>query len=372
MQDLEKVFLWLSLSDMPVKKLYDFALSFENIGDMLHIRTYDNHIMQYLSGKEFQDLVTLRDNGRLENLIEYLSTSKIKYTTLNSPNYPKVFYNLDIPPFVVYYIGNLELLNTRSVAIVGSRACSRYGAEQTQKFACKLAEAGFTIVSGLAEGIDGNAHIGTLRAKGKAIGVLAGGLKYIYPAINVQLARDVVNSGGVIISEKAPDVNPKNFTFVQRNRLIAAIAEGVFVPEAGEKSGALHTVNFALDMGKDVFALPGNIDSRTSVGTNMLIKQFYSCCVTTPEEIVATLNESYELAHLGIEKSIETKPVDKLATLKPKERAIIEALSIEEQHFDSILEKTKIDAKKLVGLLTTLEIRGLINKLPSNFYKLKD
>ena len=357
---------------MPVKKLYDFALSFDNFSDMLHIHSYDSHIMQYLSGKEFQELITLRDNGKLENLIEYLNTSKIKYVTLNSPNYPKVFYSLDIPPFVVYYIGNLELLDTRSVAIVGSRVCSRYGAEQAQKFACKLAEAGFTIVSGLAEGIDGNAHIGTLKAKGKAIGVLAGGLKHIYPAINVQLARDVINSGGVIISEKAPDVNPKNFTFVQRNRMIAAIAEGVFVPEAGEKSGALYTVNFALDMGKDIFALPGNIDSRTSVGTNMLIKQFYSCCVTTPEDIVSTLNETYESTHSFEKQTANIKIVDKLATLKPDERAVMETLAVEAQHFDEILEKTKIDSKKLIGLLTTLEIRGLINKLPSNFYKLKD
>ena len=369
MVDLDKIFMWLSLSDMPVKKLYDFALSFDNLQELWELKSYTNHAMKYLTGQEFQELISLRDGGSLDKLLNSIGNSKVKYVTLNDEKYPSVLRNLDVPPLVVYYIGNLDLLDTRCISIVGSRACTRYGVEQTQHFAYELSKAGFTIVSGLAEGIDGNAHTGALRAKGKAIGVLAGGLNYIYPAINVQLARDVVNTGGLILSEKAPDVNPKNFTFVQRNRLIAAIGEGVLVTEAGENSGALHTVNFALDMGKDIFAIPGNINSRASVGTNDLIKQFYSCCVTSPTDIIETLNNNYVEKHC--QQTLDLK-VDKKLTLKPEEQAIIDVLKNEEQHFDEILEKTKIDAKKLFGLLTTLEIRGLIEKLPSNFYKLKD
>ena len=171
----------------------------------------------------------------------------------------------------------------------------------------------------------------------------------------------------MIISEKAPDVNPKNFTFVQRNRLIAAIGEGILVTEAGEKSGALHTVNFALDLGKDLFVIPGNCNSKSSEGSNNLIKQFYSCCVTKPEEIISVINQNYVETTDASKQKIERKLL-----LSTDEQAILAVLKDEDKHFDEILEKTQITTKNLLGLLTTMEIRGLIKKLPSNFYGLKD
>lgn len=365
--NLDKVFIWLSMSDMPIKKLYDFALSYDNLEDLWNINRYDNHIMQFLDGNEFQELITLRDGGKLDKMLNHLENSKIKYVTLFSPNYPKCFHGLEVPPFIIYYIGDLSLLNMRCFTIVGSRVCTRYGVEQTERFASAISKAGFAIVSGLAEGIDGHAHEGTLAVNGKAIGVLAGGLDYIYPAINVQLARNIVESGGVILSEKAPDVNPKNFTFVQRNRLIAAIGEGILITEAGAKSGALHTVNFALDLGKELFVIPGNINSKSSEGSNELIKQFYCSCVTKPEEVISVLNQNY------VKTEAEQKPkVEKTLRLSDLEQKVVSALENGEQHFDEILEKTQIPTKNLLGLLTTMEIRGLIKKLPSNFYELKE
>ncbi len=364
----EKVYIWLSMTDMPINKLYDLVNSYSHLEDLWNVTHYDSHIMQYLDGSEFQELMNIRANGRLERTIEKLSTSRIKYITIDSPEYPEQLKSLDMPPLIIYYIGDISLLKSRCFAIVGSRICTRYGKEQTERFAQSISRAGFTIVSGLAEGIDGHAHEGVMKIKGKAIGVLAGGLDYIFPAINVQLARDVVNNGGLIISEKAPDVEAKRYTFVQRNRIIAGLSEGVLVTEAGKDSGALYTINFALDAGKDIFALPGNCNSLASEGSNFLIKQFYSCCVTKPEEIITTLNNNFEMKNLTHE---QTK-LDVKLTLKPEELQILEFVRTEDKHFDEILEKTQLDAKKLIGLLTTMEIRGLINKLPSNFYGIKD
>lgn len=364
----EKVYIWLSMSDMPVNKLYDLANSYANLEDLWNVTHYDSHIMQYLDGNEFQELMSIRASGRFDKVIEKLATSRIKYITLDSPLYPEQLKNLDMPPLIIYYIGDISLLKSRCFAIVGARVCTRYGKEQTERFAQSISKAGFTIVSGLAEGIDGHAHESVMKIKGKAIGVLAGGLDYIFPAINVQLARDVVNNGGLIISEKAPDVNAKRYTFVQRNRIIAGLSEGVLVTEAGKDSGALYTVNFALDGGKEIFALPGNCNSLASEGTNFLIKQFYSCCVTKPEEIITALNNNQKMPT----EVHEQAKLDITFTLKPEELQILEFVRTEDRHFDEILEKTQLDAKKLIGLLTTMEIRGLINKLPSNYYGIKD
>ncbi len=366
---MDKVFIWLSMSDMPVKKLYDLALSYQNLEDLWHTTRYNAHIMQFLDGNEFQELMTIRTSGKLDKMLEKLQNSKIKYITINSPDYPEKLKNIDIPPFLLYYIGNISLLNSRCFGIVGSRVCTRYGKEQTERFAEAISKAGMTIVSGLAEGIDGHAHQGVMKIKGKAIGVLAGGLDNIYPAINVQLARDIVQNDGLILSEKAPDVFPKKYTFVQRNRIIAGLSDGILVTEAGKDSGALYTVNFALDMGKDIFALPGNCNSSASEGTNHLIKQFYSCCVTRPEEIIETMSKNYQNCDKTASKQAK---FDVKFTLKPEELMILEFVSTEDKHFDEILEKTNLDAKKLIGLLTTMEIRGLIKKLPSNYYGVKN
>lgn len=365
---MDKVYIWLSMSDMPVKKLHDLLISYKNIEDLWNTNKYDAHIMQFLDGNEFQELMEIKTSGKLDKLLEKLSNSKIKYITLNSPEYPESLKNIDMPPLILYYIGDINLLKSDCFGIVGSRVCTRYGKEQTERFSQAISKAGFTIVSGLAEGIDGHAHEGVMKIKGKAIGVLAGGLENIYPAINVQLAREIVKNSGLIISEKAPDVFPKKFTFVQRNRIIAGLSEGLLVTEAGANSGALYTVNFALDMGKEIFALPGNCNSSASEGTNHLIKQFYSCCVTKPEEILEIMNRNNNYEN-DMPKQAK---FDIKFTLKPEELMILDFIKAEDKHFDEILEKTELDAKKLIGLLTTMEIRGLIKKLPSNFYGVKD
>ena len=197
---------------------------------------------------------------------------KIETIKISDKRYPEKLKQIDAPPKQIYAIGNTEILNDFSISIVGSRLCSEYGKKMAQSIAYNLAKYDINVISGLALGIDTNAHMGCLLNKGKTIAVLANGLDTIYPSENKELAYNIIKNGGVIISEYPVGVPPKKENFPTRNRIISGLSNGVVVIEAKEKSGALITVDFALEQGKDVFAVPGNINSIYSIGSNNLIK----------------------------------------------------------------------------------------------------
>lgn len=176
-------------------------------------------------------------------------------------------------PQSLYVLGNTELLRRKIIAIVGSRECTSYGKKVAEKLAYKLAKQDIVIVSGLAKGIDVYSHIGALKAKGKTIAVLAHGLDMIYPKENREIAKEIILSGGAIISEYPIGVKPKPEQFVKRNRIISGLSQGVIIVEAKERSGALTTANFALEQGRNLYAVPGSIFSKNSKGTNKLINK---------------------------------------------------------------------------------------------------
>lgn len=177
------------------------------------------------------------------------------------------------PPNNLYVLGNKELLREECVSIVGCRECSLYGSKVSRYLSFSLAKHGKIIVSGLAIGIDTNAHIGALKAKGRTIAVLASGLDVIYPKENIELARKIIKSGGAIISEYPLGTQPLKENFVARNRIISGLSNSIIVVEAKMHSGSLITANYAVEQGRNVFAVPGNIFSKNSEGTNELIKQ---------------------------------------------------------------------------------------------------
>lgn len=189
--------------------------------------------------------------------------------------YPEQLRNIYNPPLKLYVLGNKELFKNKGVAIVGTRKATEYGKKVALQLSQNLSEKGINIISGLALGIDTYAHLGTLQEKsmGKTIAVLGGGLDKIYPKQNIELARKIVRSGGCIISEYSLGTKPEKLNFPQRNRVISGLSCGVVVVEASEKSGALITADYALEQGREVFAIPGSILSLTSNGTNNLIKQ---------------------------------------------------------------------------------------------------
>lgn len=225
---------------------------------------------------------TTRKN--LEKHIWYMEKNNIDIISIYDESYPKILKEIYDPPISLYIKGNKKILNNKSIAIVGCRETSNYGKKVAKYFAYNLANKNINIISGLAKGVDSYAHMGTLYTSGKTIAVVGNGLDIVYPAENENLLNKILENGGAIISEYPLGTKPEKMNFPARNRIISGMSKGIIVVEAKERSGTLITVDFALEQGRDVYVIPGNIDSINSVGTNELIKQGAKM-VTTCEEI---------------------------------------------------------------------------------------
>ncbi len=188
-------------------------------------------------------------------------------------NFTQIISTIAVPPKRLYFMGKLPPERTPTVAIVGTRRPTAYGREVTERFARELASKGVVILSGLALGVDSIAHRACLQAGGTTLAILANGLDYIYPASHRQLAKDIVDAGGAIISEYEPDVPARDFRFLERNRIVSGLADAIIITEAAARSGTLSTATHALEQGREVFVVPGNITSPLSAGCNSLIKQ---------------------------------------------------------------------------------------------------
>ena len=226
---------------------------------------------------------------------------KIEEIIINSKEYPEKLKNIYNPPLKLYVLGNKQLLNQKSIAIVGARKATEYGKKIAFKFSKELAENGINIISGLAKGIDTYAHLGTIQASiesknlkklGKTIVVMGSGFNNIYPKENIELARKVIKSGGCIITEYSAETKPEKMNFPKRNRIISGLSNGVLVVEANNTSGALITAEFALEQGKEVFAVPGDITKEQSEGCNELIKDGASL-ITNSQEIFDSILSSF-------------------------------------------------------------------------------
>ena len=229
------------------------------------------------------DIMISKNEKILNDHIKYMNENNIKIININEREYPQALKEIYDPPISLYVKGNIEKLNNKNIGIVGCRECTEYGKKSAEYFAYNLSKQNINIVSGLAKGIDSYAHLGSLNT-GNTIAVLGNGLDIIYPKENLELANEIIKRGGTIISEYPCGTKPDKMKFPARNRIISGISKGVIVVEAKEKSGTLITVDFALEQGRDVFVVPGNINSINSVGTNDLIKQG-ARLVTTYEDI---------------------------------------------------------------------------------------
>ena len=224
-------------------------------------------------------------NDDFDSYIKYIIKNNIEIITIKDKTYPIKLACIYDMPIVLYVKGNKENLYSKSVAIIGTRNCSIYGKNIAEKFSKELSKNGITIISGMARGIDTFAHIGSLKENGKTVAVLGSGLNYIYPKENEKLAEEIVKKGGTIISEFCIGIRPFAKNFPKRNRIISGLSNGILVVEAKEKSGSFITVDFGLEQGKEIYAIPGNITSINSKGTNEIIKQGAKL-VTCSEEII--------------------------------------------------------------------------------------
>lgn len=187
---------------------------------------------------------------------EYLKEHNIKLITINKKDYPEKLKHIENPPICLYVLGNEKILNEKSIAIVGSRNCSDYGKNVTLSFSYWLAKNNITTVSGLAKGIDSFAHFGTIQAKGKTIAVIGTGIDLIYPKENKEIMEGIIKNGGTVISEYPLGTLPNKENFPRRNRIISGLSDGILVVEASKKSGALITVDYGLEQGKNIYAIP--------------------------------------------------------------------------------------------------------------------
>ena len=224
----------------------------------------------------------------IDNYIEYMKKYNIDIITILDEEYPENLRNIYDPPICIFIKGNKKILNNIGISIIGCRQCSNYGMNMAKHISCGLAKYNINIISGMAKGIDSYAHIGAIMAKGITIAVLGCGLDIIYPRENIKLYNDILENNGAIISEYIIGTKPEKMNFPARNRIVSALSDGVLVVEARKRSGTLITVDFALEQGKDVYAIPGNINSPQSIGTNELIKDGAKC-VTCASDIIEDL-----------------------------------------------------------------------------------
>jgi len=283
----------------------------------------------------------------------------MKKLTAISPLFPTIFLQLPQPPKEVFISGNEQLLKSSQlkVAIVGSRKVSPYGREVTARLARELAERGITVVSGLALGVDSIAHKAALEAGGTTMAILPGSISKIYPASHNYIARNILEKNGLLLSEYSdPQATPMKHQFIARNRLIAAIADVVVITEAAEASGSLHTANFALETGKNVLAVPGPINSPTSLGTNNLLKNGAGVITEVGDILLA----------LGLdprtEASADSATVEEALILTYIKKGVIDA--------SELLHNTGLSAQLFNQNLTMLEITGRIRSLGNNLWTL--
>ncbi|MFH1836920.1 MAG: DNA-processing protein DprA [Candidatus Omnitrophota bacterium] len=288
--------------------------------------------------------------------MSYEEKENIKTVRIGDEIYPASLKDMYDPPKKIFYKGEFSATDVKAVAIVGARQCSLYGTRIAEKFGYELAAKGITVVSGMAKGIDSAAHRGALNAGGRTIAVMGSGFKHIYPAGSKDLCHKISRQGAVI-TEFDHDIEPSKWTFPKRNRIVSGLSKGVVVIEAGVRSGALITVDFALQQGKEVFAVPGRIDMATSYGTNALIKTGANP-VTDVEDILEILGYD-EKEKKGSGDNVLEDEVLICDIIKKKSPVRIDLIS----------ELAKMDANIVSGILLRLEIKGKIKALPGKMYK---
>lgn len=349
--------------DSFIKFLSAFELSYGKITKILEVlngeysfeKFYLNDEIEKLLGEHYTEIAKKSNQQYLDAYLARLEQKGIKLITCEDENYPEKFDKIEDKPYYFYYMGDLSLLSTESVGIVGTRSPTNYGCYVTEKFAKELAAAGAVIISGLAYGVDSIAHRQALAVGGKTVAVLAGGFDNVYPSEHHSLFEEIAQKG-LVITEHRPDIKSFKYNFIQRNRLVAALSDAVLITEAGAKSGTTITKDFALDYGVPIYAVPGNINSEKSDGTNNLIATMQGICLVSPEMLISDL---------GLEKK-KAKAIQ----LSINEQAIVNVLSASQRTIDELQENTKLPIAKLNSLLTSLEIKGIIKRMPGGIFML--
>lgn len=304
------------------------------------------------------------DRSRVDKEIEKAGEYGISLLSIDDESYPASIKQFSDAPFVLYVKGEIQAEDKYAIGVVGSRAATAYGRLVAEKMSFRLAKYGLTIVSGMAKGIDSLSHKGALNAGGRTIAVLGSGLDVPYPHSNKKLM-DSIASSGAVVSEFPFGTAPLRENFPRRNRIISAMSLGVLVVEAAVDSGSLITVRYALEQGRDVFAVPGNITSRNSRGTNDLIKNGAKL-VDSAEEIINELKPQIK----GALKEDRIVFEERLPEMSDEEKAMFECLTNEPKQVDLIIRESKMATGRALSTLLGLELKGVARQTEGKCYSI--
>lgn len=360
MLEQRDIIIWLNHIEGIIHKDIEHLISyFYNIEEVWHAD--EKHIISALTDRSIISgkIIENRNEGFVEKIFESLDDNNILPLTIYDSAYPSKLKNIYDPPYVIYVKGNKIDFDMPLISIVGTRRATPYGKWAAHQFARELAKWGVGIISGLAMGIDTCGHKGALDGNGYTIGVLGCGLDQYYPASNRALM-DEIFERCCIISEYCLGTPPLKYHFPARNRIVSGLSDGVIVIEAPEKSGALITADFALDQGKDVYALPGNINNIQSKGANKLIRDGARILLEV-DDIIENLKYRYPIDKIDEKQSIK----DDLSDLEMRVFDVIKRNPI---NIDLIINETGIKASELNPILTILEIKGYINRMPGKIF----
>lgn len=342
---------------MDTNEIWFILLQLSNDKKIKLIRKYSDEenirknssIIKELKGANINEVT----EEKIKKFQEYINKNNIGYITINSKEYPEKLNHLNDPPYVIFYKGNLELLKGELIAVIGARKYSGYGAQVTKVISKELSENNFTVVSGLAAGIDSIAQRSAIDYPGKTIGVLGCGIDIIYPKSNRLLYEDILKNHGLIISEFLPNTPPMAYNFPRRNRIISGISKKLIIIEATDKSGSLITVNYALELGMDVMAVPGPVFNGNSEGCNKLIRDGAKPFTEMVDlyDFLSIIKENNKNKEKNAYKSI-----------------VLSIINSEPIHLDDIIESVNVDRKVLFELLFEMQNRNEIICLPGNYY----
>ena len=351
----ELLIIWLdSFKDIEYKHkrtLYDLL---EDKSDLKrNIESNAREISGAIGEAGYNALVSSANSDYLKETVARLESAGERVITFKSEDYPESLKEIPEPPFALYCRGNAELLRENLFGVVGSRKSIPLSLNIAKEFAGELVNNGFTLVTGTAEGVDAEVIKAAINS-GKIIAVVAGGLNNIYPADNTALIEKAAKSG-LVISEQREDVKPLPYMFPVRNRIIAGLSTGVLIVSGRLKSGTMHTAEYCVDYGRDLFAVPYSVGIESGAGTNGLIKRG-AILADSPNDITS---------YYGIDNKREEE-----MPLSDTERAIVAALKDGELHIEKIAERTGIKIYELSSAITALEIKGVIGKNGINTYGL--
>ena len=314
-----------------------------------------------VSAEAIANLRTQADAGQMHHMMLTMQRFNVGIMSYNDDIYPDSLRNIQQPPALLFYRGNLNCLMGRCVTVVGSRSASPRGLEATRKVCADLGRAGVTTVSGLAVGVDAAAHEGCMEGGMPTAAVLACGMDVEYPAENIALRESIVSSGGVVLSEYPFGMRPNKFVFSVRNRIMSGLGKALIMMECRIRSGSMLTVQHALEQGRDVFAYPGIPNSEWSEGAHQLLREG-AIYFTTAQDVLEDLKwQDRPLV-------IVDRKANNVPQLTDEQRMIFSLLSREEMSFDELASASGLPAPVISGSLTILEMFGLIRSMPGKIY----